>query len=116
MTFLEIYLQKKNMNVIFAPIISSKAGKFEFENFIKHVGRQDKDKILSAKDMPQFEEKVIYNRERKYNRFQTSTVLPYMWPDTNAEEFIPMYEQFLYNPNAQKPVSGNIGDAYEFML
>ena len=109
-------LQKKNMNVIFAPIISSKAGKFEFENYIKHVGRQDKDKILSAKDMPQFEEKVIYNRERKYNRFQTSTVLPYMGPDTNAEEFIPMYEQFLYSPNAQKPVSENIGDAYEFML
>ena len=39
-----------------------------------------------------------------------------MGPDTNAEEFIPMYEQFLYNPNAQKPVSENIGDAYEFML
>ncbi len=109
-------LQKKNMNIIFAPIISSKAGKFEFENFIKYVGRQDKDKILSAKEMPQFEEKVIYNQERKYNRFQTSTVLPYMGPDTNAEEFIPMYEQFLYNPNAQKPVSENIGDAYELML
>lgn len=109
-------LQEKSMNIIFAPIISSKAGKFELENFIRQVGRQDKDKILSAKNMPQFEEKVIYNRERKYNRFQTSIVLPYMGPDTNAEEFIPMYEQFLYNPNAQKPVSENIGDAYEFML
>ena len=109
-------LQEKSMNIIFAPIISSKAGKFELENFIRQVGRQDKDKVLSAKYMPQFEEKVIYNRERKYNRFQTSTVLPYMGPDTNAEEFIPMYEQFLYNPNAQKPVSENIGDAYEFML
>ena len=65
---------------------------------------------------PGHEGETSLDQERKYNRFQTSTVLPYMGPDTNAEEFIPMYEQFLYNPNAQKPVSENIGDAYEFML
>lgn len=109
-------LQEKNINIIFAPIISTKSGKTEFEHFIQRSGRANNDKIIFAKQLPQYEEKIIFNNHRKYNRFQTSTILPYMGPDTNTEEFVPMYEKFLYNPYAQKPVAENIGDAYEFIM
>ena len=71
---------------------------------------KDKDKIITAKELPAYKENFIYNQNRKFNQFQTSSVLPYMGPDTNPEEFIPIYEMFLYNPNAQKAPVENIGD------
>ncbi len=106
-------LNKKDLNIIFAPILASKNGKTEFETFINYYKRSGKDIIINSKDLPQYDEKIIYNRERRFNRFQASSILPYMGTDTNAEEFIPMYEMFLYNPNAQKSCLDNFDDVYD---
>lgn len=105
-----LILNQKDINIIFAPIFASKNGKTEFENIIKFYNRGNKDKIITAKELPAYKENFIYNQNRKFNQFQTSSVLPYMGPDTNPEEFIPIYEMFLYNPNAQKTPVENIGD------
>ena len=107
-------LNKKDINIIFAPVFASKNGKTEFEKIIKFYERNHKDKIITAQELPAYKEKFIYDQTRKFNKFQTSSVLPYMGPDTNPEEFIPIYEMFLYNPRAQKEPVTNIGDISPF--
>jgi len=43
----------------------------------------------------------------------TSVVFPYMGPDYNCDELVPLYEKFLFNKRAQKVC---IGDINEFTL
>lgn len=106
-------LQKDNKRIIFAPMFATKCGSKEFSNFMKFFNRFGIDEIVPAKILPEYKEKYIFNSKRKYNQFQTSSVLPYMGPDTNAKELIPIYDLFLYNPNAQKSCIDNIGDIYD---
>ena len=108
------YLKDMDINIIFAPVISTRAGKNEFESFINLMKRSPKDKILTSKLLPYYSEKYVYSQTRRFNRFQTSTILPYMGPDTNAIEFTPLYEKFLCNDNAQKICLDNIGDIFDF--
>lgn len=102
--------EKKNINVIFAPLFSSKQGLYEFNEFIKNSGRGGKDCIITAKVLP--ESKPDDNNMTcliRSHKFLTSSVMPYMGPDSNAEEFIPLYEKFLYSPYAQKEALSEFG-------
>ena len=108
------YFKDMDINIIFAPVISTRAGKNEFEAFIHLMKRSPKDKIITSKLLPYYSENYSYDKTRSFNRFQTSTLLPYMGPDTNAEEFTPLYEKFLCNDNAQKVCLDNLGDIFDF--
>ena len=84
---------------------------------IKNIAnRSGKDVILTSKLLPYYKENYVYDNFRRYNRFQTSSVLPYMGPDTNAEEFTPLYEKFLCTSHAQKICLDNIGDILNFYV
>lgn len=100
--------EKKNINVIFAPLFSSKQGLYEFNEFINNSGRGGKDCIITAKVLPEcnLDDGNMFIRSHK---FLTSSVMPYMGPDSNAEEFIPLYEKFLYSPYAQKEALSEFG-------
>lgn len=106
-------LQNGNKSIIFAPMFATKCGSREFSNYISFFNRKGLDEIISSKILPEYKEKYIFNSKQKYNKFQTSSILPYMGPDTNVEDLIPLYELFLYNPNAQKACVNNIGDIYD---
>lgn len=112
----DTFLKRNDINIIFAPVISTRAGKNEMEMYINVVNRSGKDKILTSKLLPYYKEKYVYDSFRRFNEFQTSSVLPYMGPDTNAEEFVPLYKQFLCSPNAQKICLDNIGDVLNFYV
>ena len=113
----EKFLKDNDINFIFAPVISTRAGKSEMETYIKNIAnRSGKDVILTSKLLPYYKENYVYDNFRRYNRFQTSSVLPYMGPDTNAEEFTPLYEKFLCTSHAQKICLDNIGDILNFYV
>lgn len=113
----EKFLKDNDINFIFAPVISTRAGKSEMETYIKNIAnRSGKDVILTSKLLPYYKENYVYDSFRRYNRFQTSSVLPYMGPDTNAEEFTPLYEKFLCTSHAQKICLDNIGDILNFYV
>ena len=112
----ENFLKNRDINIIFAPVISTRAGKNEMEMYMNIVNRSGKDKILTSKLLPYYKENYVYDSFRRFNKFQTSSVLPYMGPDTNAEEFTPLYEQFLCSSNAQKICLDNIGDILDFYV
>lgn len=110
------FLKDNDINILFAPVISTRAGKSEMEMYINIANRSGKDSILTSKLLPYYKETYVYDSFRRYNRFQTSSVLPYMGPDTNAEEFVPLYRKFLCSPNAQKICLDNIGDVLNFYV
>lgn len=110
------FLKDKDINILFAPVISTRAGKNEMEMYMNIVNRSGKDKIFTSKLLPYYKEKYVYDSFIRYNRFQTSSILPYMGPDTNAEAFVPLYEKFLCSSNAQKICLDNIGDVLDFYV
>ena len=101
--------EKKNINVIFAPLVSTKRGLFEFNEFINNSGRGGKDCIITAKVLPECNLDDSNMPFIHSSEFLTSSVMPYMGPDTNAEEFVPLYEKFLYSPYAQKETLSEFG-------
>lgn len=97
-------------NIIFAPAISISIGKNELERLAR-VNNRD-DKVICGKLLPECKMKskyltLVYDKFNKSN-LTTSVLFPYMGPDFNCEELVPLYEKFFYNEKAQKLSAGEI--------
>lgn len=94
--------KRKDMEVIFAPVFATENGLKRIDKYMKMTHRDDKDCIIPARILPQ----VVVDDSKmpvvRSNTYLTSSVMPYMGPDSNAEEFVPLYQCFLCSPKAQK--------------
>lgn len=95
----------KDKSIIFASVATSKLGYDKLNNIACENNRNDK--IISGNLFENVNKRYgmvnfVYDIEAgKY--LTTSVILPYMGPDYNCEELVPLYEQFFYSPKAQKP-------------
>ncbi len=89
----------KSLDIVFAPMITTPKAKNLIDSCIKDAGRENNDIIIYSKELPIVKE--LYDPT-------TSVIFPYMGPDTNYDNLIELYEQFLYTPAAQKPSIGDI--------
>lgn len=98
-----------NIEFILAPIFATNYGINKVETFMKQKYRYGVDKVIYDKKLPQWDVdhppkvSVLSYEESPY---MTSFVLPYMGPDSNCEDLIPLYQKFLYWYGAQKPALG----------
>ncbi len=100
----------KDKNIVFAPIISLHIGKQELERVINAKKRDDK--IICGKLLQDYRIKsknltIVFDKINN-SHLTTSLIFPYMGPDFNCEELIPVYGKFLYNKEAQKLPCGEI--------
>lgn len=101
-------INKKNIGIVFAPIVATKNGINKIRSVINKNLRSDTDKIFTCKILPQwFDEsdliKKLYKSVVPVNTGSLSSlILPYMGPDNNCSTFVPLYEEFLYSHSAQK--------------
>jgi hypothetical protein len=93
---------KKNMQIIFAPVFATKNGIKNFQEFIDKANRTGKDCIITSKILPKLNFDGKQMKLDRSNEFLTSSIMPYMGPDSNALEFLKLYEKFLYKSEAQK--------------
>lgn len=105
----------KDKKIIFAPIVCLNLGKNMIENIAKSKNRDDK--VIYGKLLPDFKMKsknlTLVRDISTGANITTSVVFPYMGPDYNCDELVPLYEKFLFNKRAQKVC---IGDINEFTL
>ena len=87
----------KSLNIIFAPLVHTRKAQNLINSCIKEVGRQNQDSIICAKKLNDYK-----------NIVATSVIFPYMGPDTNYDDFLEIYETFLYSKNAHKLPMGDI--------
>ncbi len=98
-----------NIEFVLAPIFATNYGINKMEVFAKEKQRENADKVIYDKVLPQWDVdhppkvSVLSYEESPY---MTSFVLPYMGPDSNCEDLIPLYQKFLYWYGAQKPALG----------
>lgn len=107
--FTDKLFKNKNISVVFAPIFATKNGIKEFQEFIDKTGRKGKDCIITAKVFPKIKTNNLISNDLRTHKYSTSTVMPYMGPDSNLEEFISLYEKFLYSSDAQKQPLSDFG-------
>ena len=67
--------------------------------------------------MPVWEaEKPIFDQNylgiEKNNPYLTALTFPHVGPDTNLEIFVPIFEKFLYDKDAQKVTTSNLDFDY----
>ena len=110
----------QNLSIIFAPIFSTECGMQNITDSIKRYGRAYNDKFFTAQIIPTWKkqdpilDEKFLNLERSY-QYLTSIVFPYMGPDTNCEQLVPLYEKFLYSPDAQKIPTDNLDFDYGYI-
>ena len=92
-----------DMEVIYAPVFATENGMKRIDKYMKIMHREDKDCIIPARILPQATVDDSKMPIVSSNTYLTSSVMPYMGPDSNAEEFVPLYQSFLCSPKAQKP-------------
>lgn len=107
--FTDKLFKNKNISVVFAPIFATKNGLKEFQEFIDKTRRKGKDCIITAKVFPKIKTNNSISNNLRTHKYSTSTVMPYMGPDSNLEEFISLYEKFLYSSDAQKQPLSDFG-------
>lgn len=102
-------LRDKNIGVVIAPVVITQAGLRNIKEVTEKNGREKIDKIIPGKILPAWPDKRHEFLEKLYKYFvpnetdrMTAVVFPYMGPDTNCFRFIPLYQKFLYAPQAQK--------------
>lgn len=104
------YQLSKNKNIVFAPMVALGLGKKELQSVIDYSKRNDKficGKLLPNNNMRSKNLTLI--RDKHVNLpLTTSIIFPYMGPDFNCEELVPLYGKFLYNETAQKVPIGDI--------
>lgn len=102
----------KNKNIVFAPSVAINAGKRELERIAEIKNRDDK--FICGKLLPEFKINsnnltIVFDKATK-SHLTTSVVFPYMGPDFNCDELVPLYGKFLYNELAQKICIGEINE------
>lgn len=100
--FTDALFKNKNISIVFAPVFATKKAMQDFNKLIDNSGRSGKDCIIPAKVFPEYNNKNLLKELFPAHKYVTSTVMPYMGPDSNLEEFVPLCEKFLYSPFAQK--------------
>lgn len=102
----------KDKNIIFAPIVCLNLGKKVIESLAMSKDRDDK--VIYGKLLPDLKMKsknlTLVHNINTDTSITTSVLFPYMGPDFNCEELVPLYERFLYNKNAQKVCIGTINN------
>lgn len=101
-------LERKNIDVVIAPIVITKNGIGRIMQAAQWAGRLENDTIIAAKVLPEWNDnshllgKLYKNKIPANNKNLTSLIFPYMGPDTNCSRFIVFYEEFFVSPAAQK--------------
>lgn len=101
-------LERKNIDVVIAPIVITKNGIGRIMQAAQLAGRLENDTIIAAKVLPEWNDnshllgKLYKNKIPANNKNLTSLIFPYMGPDTNCSRFIVFYEEFFVSPAAQK--------------
>lgn len=102
--------KSNNIRFIFAPMFATNYGINKIETIAKENSRKNIDKVICAKVLPELDKDIplefFSETQKKSSPYLTSLVLPYMGPDSNCEDLVLWYGNFLYWSGAQKPPLG----------
>lgn len=113
---------KDNINIVFAPMLMTDFAMNKIKSLIKENNRENIDAIVYSEKIPTWDENpdsysIIYQKTTpRTSPYMTLLTLPYMGPDSNCDELIPIYNKFFIDSSAQKSYSHDEHPSYKFYL